>query len=288
MKPEYVTDIYLDSFIRQAIEEDIRDGDHSTLSTIPAGSRGKARLFLKEDGIIAGLEVGERVFHTVEPSLKVNFFKTDGDRVHKGDIAFEATGPVRAILSGERLVLNIIQRMSGIATYTARLCRLIEGTGAVILDTRKTTPNLRPLEKWAVLLGGGTNHRIGLYDMIMLKDNHIDYAGGIPKAVASASEYLKNKGLDLKIEVETRNLDEVREALSTGKVDVIMLDNMDPVTMKEAVRLIDGKAKTEASGGINERNILEMARTGVDFISIGALTHSVKSLDMSLKAETEM
>lgn len=287
MKPEYVTDIYLDSFIRQAIEEDIGDGDHSTLSIIPAGSLGKAHLLIKGDGVIAGLEVGERVFHTIEPSLKIDFFKSDGDRVSKGDIAFEVKGPVRAILSAERLVLNIMQRMSGIATYTDKLCRLVEGTGATILDTRKTTPNLRPLEKWAVLLGGGTNHRIGLYDMVMLKDNHIDFAGGISKAVESAEEYLIEKGLNLKIEVETRNLDEVRQALDTGKADIIMLDNMDPATMEEAVQLIGGKAKTEASGGITEGNILEIARTGVDFISVGALTHSVKSLDMSLKAEIE-
>ncbi len=285
MKPEYVTDTYLDSFIRRAIEEDIKDGDHSTLSIIPAGSLGKARLLIKEEGVIAGLEVGERVFHTLEPSLKIDFFKSDGDRVSKGDIACEVKGPVRAILSAERLVLNIMQRMSGIATYTAKLCRLVEGTGATILDTRKTTPNLRPLEKWAVLLGGGANHRIGLYDMVMLKDNHIDYAGGISKAVAGAKEYLKEKGLSLKIEVETRNLDEVREAVNTGKADIIMLDNMDTATMMEAVQMIGNKAKTEASGGITENNILEIARTGVDFISVGALTHSVKSLDMSLKAE---
>lgn len=288
MKPEYVTDSYLDRFIGQAIEEDIRDGDHSTLSTIQENSKGKAQLRIKEQGVIAGLEVAEQVFHAFNPSLAVKYFKFDGDRVETGDIAFEVTGPVRAILSAERLVLNIMQRMSGIATYTAKLCKLVEGTEATILDTRKTTPNLRPLEKWAVLLGGGTNHRIGLYDMIMLKDNHIDYAGGIAKAVANADKYLKAKGLNLKIEVETRNLEEVQEALNTGRADIIMLDNMAAETMRKAVKLVGGRAKTEASGGITEANILKMAQSGVDFISIGALTHSVKSLDMSLKAEIDV
>lgn len=288
MKPEYVTDTYLNNFIRLAIEEDVGEGDHSTLSTIPANAAGKAQLKIKENGVIAGLEVAERVFYTFDEKLKINFFKSDGDRVLNGEIAFEVTGAVRSILSAERLALNIMQRMSGIATYTDKLCHLVKGTGVVLLDTRKTTPNMRPLEKWAVVLGGGTNHRFGLYDMIMLKDNHIDYAGGITKAVKRAGDYMKANALDLKIEVETRNLAEVEEALDTGLVDVIMLDNMDPATMRKAVKLIKGRAKTEASGGITESNILEMAGTGVDYISIGALTHSVKSLDMSLKAEIDV
>jgi len=287
VRPKYVTETYLDRFISEAIEEDIREGDHSTLSTIPAESTGKARLLIKENGVIAGLELAERVFHALNPELIIEYFKTDGEKVQTGEMALEVRGQIRAILSAERLVLNIMQRMSGIATYTASLCSLVKDTNTTILDTRKTTPNLRPLEKWAVLLGGGSNHRIGLYDMIMLKDNHNDYAGGITNAVKSASNYLTEKGLDLKIEVETRNLEEVKEALSTGRADIIMLDNMDAETMIKAVEIIDGKAKTEASGGITAANIMEMAKTGVDFISIGALTHSVKSLDMSLKAEID-
>ena len=287
VRPKYVTETYLDRFISEAIEEDIREGDHSTLSTIPAESTGKAQLLIKENGVIAGLELAEKVFHTLDSALKLDYFKSDGDQVQTGEVALEVHGHVRAILSAERLVLNLMQRMSGIATYTDKLCRLVQDTHATILDTRKTTPNLRPLEKWAVLLGGGTNHRIGLYDMIMLKDNHNDYAGGITNAVKNASNYLRENELNLKIEVETRTLEEVQEALNTGHADIIMLDNMDTETMKKAVEIIGGKAKTEASGGITETNILEMAQTGVDFISIGALTHSVKSLDISLKAEID-
>ena len=285
MKPPYVTEEYIRNFIRQAIKEDIGEGDHSSLSTIPAELTGRARLQIKENGIIAGLELTREIFNKIDPLLDVNIFKTDGDQVTVGDIALEVTGPARSILGAERLVLNCMQRMSGIASYTAHLCKLIAGTNAKILDTRKTTPNLRPLEKWAVTIGGGINHRFALYDMIMLKDNHIDYSGGITQALKSAHDYLKSTGKKLEIEIETRNLGEVKEVLKAGGADVIMLDNMDPSTIKEAVKLIAGRMKTEASGGITEEKIREIAETGVDFISVGALTHSVKSLDMSLKAE---
>jgi nicotinate-nucleotide pyrophosphorylase (carboxylating) len=287
VKPAYVTSQYIDTFISQAIAEDIGEGDHSSLSTIPGDLNGVAGLKIKEKGIIAGLELAGDIFKKVDPALRVEFYKKDGDQVDVGEIGLEVNGPVRSILAAERLVLNCLQRMSGIATYTNYLCGLIQSTKAKILDTRKTTPNLRPLEKWAVVIGGGTNHRFALYDMIMLKDNHVDYSGGITKALASANEYLKKTGKNLKIEIETRNLKEVKEVLLAGGADIIMLDNMDPDTMKEAVRMIDGKMLTEASGGITEENIVEMANTGVDYISIGALTHSVKSLDMSLKAESE-
>lgn len=285
MKPPYVTEEYICNFIQQAIKEDIGEGDHSSLSTIPAELTGRARLQIKENGIIAGLELTREIFNKIDPLLDVNIFKTDGDQVTAGDIALEVTGPARSILGAERLVLNCMQRMSGIASYTAHLCKLIAGTNAKILDTRKTTPNLRPLEKWAVTIGGGINHRFALYDMIMLKDNHIDYSGGITQALKSAHDYLKFTGKKLEIEIETRNLGEVKEVLKAGGADVIMLDNMDPSTIKEAVKLIAGRMKTEASGGITEEKIREIAETGVDFISVGALTHSVKSLDMSLKAE---
>lgn len=271
----------------QAIKEDIGEGDHSSLSTIRENLQGRAKLKIKEDGIIAGLELAIEIFGKVDPQLKVDFFKKDGEQVAVGEIAFELKGPVRSILGAERLVLNCMQRMSGIATHTHHLCELVAHTNTEILDTRKTTPNLRPLEKWAVTIGGGTNHRFALYDMIMLKDNHVDYSGGITKAVKSANEYLSKTGESLKIEVETRSLDEVREVLATESADIIMLDNMDAATMKEAVDIIAGKMKTEASGGITEKNIVEMAESGVDYISIGALTHSVKSLDMSLKAEID-
>ncbi len=287
MKPDYVTTEYINRFIEQAIQEDIGEGDHSSLATIPEDLLGVARLRIKENGIIAGLELALDIFKKIDQRLEVEFFRQDGDKVSVGDIALEVKGPVRAILGAERLVLNCTQRMSGIATFTHHLRDLIKETKTQILDTRKTTPNLRPLEKWAVTIGGGTNHRFALYDMIMLKDNHVDYSGGIERALGSAGEYLKMTGKKLNIEIETRTLDEVKKVLDTGIADIIMLDNMDPSTMKEAVKLIDGRMKTEASGGITEENILEMAKTGVDYISVGALTHSVKSLDMSLKAEFE-
>jgi nicotinate-nucleotide pyrophosphorylase (carboxylating) len=285
VKPQYVTETYIQTFLEQAVAEDIGEGDHSGLSAIPANLKGIARLKIKQDGILAGVELASDIFNFIDNTVSVRYFKGDGDAVHSGEIAFEVEGSVRSILSAERLVLNSLQRMSGIATYTRHLCKLVEGTKAKILDTRKTTPNLRPLEKWAVVIGGGTNHRFALYDMIMLKDNHIDYSGGITKALKSADHYLKSKNKNLKIEVETRTLDEVNEVLACGIGDIIMLDNMDSKTMKKAVNMIDGKLKTEASGGITEENILETALTGVDYISVGALTHSVKSLDMSLKAE---
>ncbi len=287
MIPHYVTPAYIDSFIADAIAEDIGEGDHSTLSTIPEFQSGKATLKIKQHGIIAGLDLACRIFAKIDPELKITVYKKDGDTVKVGDIALEVNGFVRSILGAERLVLNCLQRMSGIATYTHHLCDIVAGTGAQILDTRKTTPNLRPLEKWAVLLGGGTNHRFALYDMIMLKDNHVDFSGGVSNALKAAKEYVRITGKELRIEVETRSLVEVREAIDAGGADVIMLDNMDIPTMTSAVKLIDGRVKTEASGGITETNLREIALTGVDYISVGALTHSVKSLDMSLKAEID-
>ena len=273
-----------DRIIREALKEDIRDGDHTTLSTIPKDDRSKARCLIKDDGVIAGVALAEKILKGLDSDCAFEQIKHDGDQVSHGDIAFYVEGNTQALLSGERLVLNLMQRMSGIATYTRQLVQMVEGTGCRLLDTRKTTPLIRHLEKWAVKIGGGENHRFGLYDMIMIKDNHVDYAGGISAAVSRTKAYLKEKELDLKIEVETRNLDEVRQALDAGGVDRIMLDNMSPEMMKMAVELIDGRAETEASGGITETNIREKASSGVDFISIGALTHSVKSLDISLKA----
>ncbi|GJM59583.1 carboxylating nicotinate-nucleotide diphosphorylase [Persicobacter diffluens] len=280
----YLTEETLEQCIRTAIKEDIGDGDHSTLAAIPEDAQSRAQMIIKDDGIIAGLEVAKRVFNIVEPRLKVSLKKHDGDHVKFGDIALIVEGPVRGILTAERIVLNFAQRMSGIATRTHRISQLIEGTNTRLLDTRKTTPNVRIMEKWAVHIGGGKNHRFGLYDMIMLKDNHNDYAGGIRQSVTATQKYLKEKGLDLRVEVETRNLEEVKECLEVEGIDVIMLDNMQPDMMREAIALIDGKCQTEASGGITEENIREMAETGVDFISVGALTHSFKSLDISLKA----
>lgn len=285
MRPPYVTDQSLNDFVERAFIEDIGEGDHSTLSSIPEDAIKSGYLLMKESGVIAGMELAPLIFHQLDPQMEIVALAKDGDRVEKGDIVLRLKGKVRAILSGERLLLNIMQRMSGIATKTAYLNSLIEGTNAQLLDTRKTTPNLRMLEKWAVLIGGGVNHRYGLYDMIMLKDNHIDFAGGIAQAVTSTQTYLKNKGLKLKIEVETRNLDEVRQALAVGGVDRIMLDNMSNYEMREAVELIGGLSETEASGGITEETIRGVAETGVDFISVGALTHSIKSLDISLKAD---
>lgn len=287
MRPAYVTSDYLNQFIAQAIKEDIGDGDHSSLSTISHDLQGEAKLRIKEDGVIAGLELANEIFYRIDPELRVEFFIKDGEVVREGEIGFVMGGRVQSILASERLVLNCLQRMSGIATYTNQMCRLIQHTKAQILDTRKTTPNLRPIEKWAVTIGGGQNHRFALYDMIMLKDNHVDFSGGIARALKSARRYLKKTGKKLKIEIETRNLEEVKQVLKTGGADIIMLDNMDTETMKKAIELIDGRVKTEASGGITEKNIVEIANTGVDYISIGALTHSAKSLDMNLKAEID-
>jgi nicotinate-nucleotide pyrophosphorylase (carboxylating) len=282
-RPAYLAEAAIALFIQSALAEDVGEGDHSTLATIPSDKKSKAKLLVKDNGILAGVELAKNIFHHVDSTLQLTIFKNDGDSISKGDIAFEVTGTARAILSAERVVLNCMQRMSGIATKTYNLSKLIEGTSAKLMDTRKTTPNFRLMEKWAVAIGGGKNHRFALYDMIMLKDNHIDVAGGISSAVANAVNYLKEKNKKQLIEVETRNLKEVKEALSTNAVDVIMLDNMNLEEMKEAVKLIDGKCKTEASGGITELTLRDVADCGVDYISMGALTHSAKSLDLSLK-----
>ncbi len=274
----------LKKFILNALEEDVRDGDHTSLACIPGEAAGHAKLLIKEDGILAGIPVAIAVFAAVDPTLEMDIFMDEGDAMKKGDIAFKVSGSAISILTAERLVLNCMQRMSGIATLTGKYVKAIEGTHAKVIDTRKTTPGIRMLEKYAVTVGGGANHRMGLYDMIMIKDNHVDFSGGIPQAIARTHEYLKAKGLDLRIEVETRNLDEVRQILVTGGVHRIMLDNYTPELMKEAVALIDGKYETEASGGIKLDTIRSYAETGVDFISIGALTHSATSLDLSLKA----
>ena len=284
MALEYLTQKALDKFIKSAIKEDVGDGDHSALACIQENQKSKAQLLIKDEGILAGIEMAKKIFTTFDPSLKVEIFMKDGDVMQKGDVAFKVFGSTRSILTAERLVLNCMQRMSGIATYTDYLMTLIRGSKAQLLDTRKTTPNFRIAEKWAVAIGGGINHRFGLYDMVMLKDNHIDYAGSITKAISATKAYLKENNKSLKIEVETRNLDEVKEVLDVGGIDIIMLDNMMPSVMKEAVAMINGEYKTEASGGITEKNIREVAECGIDYISVGALTHSVKSKDMSLKA----
>ncbi len=280
----YLTSSALDDFISAALKEDVGDGDHSSLAAIPADRNSAAQLLIKASGIMAGIRLAEIIFHTVDPSLEIQSMLEDGQPMTEGQIGLKVKGNARAILTSERLVLNCMQRMCGIATYTNKLCAMIKGTGATILDTRKTTPNFRLLEKWAVVIGGGENHRYGLYDMIMLKDNHIDYAGGIKPAIEATNRYLQRNKLDLKIEIETRSLEEVQTVISTGGVDRIMLDNMAPSELSKAVVLINGKYETEASGGITENTIVEVANTGVDYISIGALTHSVKSLDLSLKA----
>ncbi len=283
MYPFYITPQAIQSFIQSALSEDIGEGDHSTLGSVPEQTRVRARLLIKDNGVLAGIDLADKIFKQVDPSLEIEFFKKDGDNAVKGEVAFIVQGPARSILSAERLVLNCMQRMSGIATYTHRLCQLIEGTKAKLMDTRKTTPNFRMMEKWAVLIGGGVNHRYALYSMVMLKDNHIDMAGGIRAAVESTKKYLQRIGKDLKIEIETRNLKEVKEIVDVGGVDVVMLDNMSLDDMRSAVQLINGRYETEASGGITETTLRAVAECGVDYISVGALTHSVKSLDLSLK-----
>jgi nicotinate-nucleotide pyrophosphorylase (carboxylating) len=283
-RPNYLSEEKIQEFIQQALKEDIGDGDHSTLGCIPKGSIGKAQLLIKEEGIIAGLELARLIFLQYDPTMQVDLLLQDGDKVSRGDIGLLVKGSAASILTTERLVLNCMQRMSGIATKTNRLTGLINHTKARLMDTRKTTPNFRLMEKWAVLLGGGLNHRFALYDMVMLKDNHIDFAGGIKNAIINTKTYLNNKGLDLKIEVETRTLDEVQEVLQVGGIDYIMLDNMDFATMREAVKMVRGRYPLEASGGITEDNLKDVAECGVDFISVGALTHQVRSLDISLKA----
>lgn len=282
-RPAYVTKDALKTFIKNALEEDIREGDHSTLATIPKDLQQKARLLIKEDCILAGVELAEIIFNTFDKNLKVEVFIKDGEMAKAGDVAFFVTGNARSILSTERFILNCMQRMSGIATLTHDWDSRLLGTKTKLLDTRKTTPNFRICEKWAVAIGGGTNHRYGLYDMIMLKDNHIDYNGSITNAVKMAQEYIKKNKKKLKIEVETRTLLEVEEAIKAG-ADRIMLDNMDTQTMKKAVHLINGKCESEASGGITRDMLKNIANTGVDYISAGALTHSASNIDLSLKA----
>ena len=278
-----MTDIAnLDELIRMALREDIGDGDHSTLACIPSTAVGTAKMVAKQDGVLCGAIVGERVFHQVDPTLKVSLLKNDGDAVKKGDIVMLVEGHSGSILTAERTALNFMQRLSGIATETKRMVAMLDGLNTRMLDTRKTTPNMRLLEKYAVACGGGTNHRIGLYDMIMLKDNHIDFAGGIEAAIDRTRQYLKEKGKNLKIEIEVRNLDELERVLAHGGVDRIMLDNFDIPTLREAVHRIDGRFETEASGGITDQTLRPYAETGVDFISVGALTHHIKSLDLSL------
>ena len=278
-----MTDIAnLDELIRMALREDIGDGDHSTLACIPSTAVGTAKMVAKQDGVLCGAIVGERVFHQVDPTLKVSLLKNDGDAVKKGDIVMLVEGHSGSILTAERTALNFMQRLSGIATETKRMVAMLDGLNTRLLDTRKTTPNMRLLEKYAVACGGGTNHRIGLYDMIMLKDNHIDFAGGIEAAIDRTRQYLKEKGKNLKIEIEVRNLNELERVLAHGGVDRIMLDNFDIPTLREAVRRIDGRFETEASGGITDQTLRPYAETGVDFISVGALTHHIKSLDLSL------
>lgn len=274
----------IDEIIKQALIEDIREGDHTSLSTIPKKSVGKAQLLVKQKGVVAGVDIANRVFKAVDPELKFTKKIEDGSEVNVGDVVFELEGSSISILTGERLALNFMQRMSGIATTTSIYVEKIKGLSTRLLDTRKTTPLLRELEKMAVKFGGGDNHRMGLYDMIMIKDNHIDFAGGIEKAIDACASYLKKNNLNLQIEIEVRNLEELNQVLKKGGVHRIMLDNFSVDTMREAVQLIDGKYESEASGGINLDTIRGYAETGVDFVSVGALTHQIKSLDLSLKA----
>lgn len=277
-------DELIDDLLDLAFAEDLGDGDHTTLSTIPENAMGRSRLIIKEDGILAGVKVAEKVLHRVDPSIKMTVMIGDGAEVNKGDVAFTAEGPVRSLLIAERTMLNIMQRMSGVATMTRRYQDQLKGLRTRVLDTRKTTPGMRMLEKEAVATGGGTNHRIGLFDMILIKDNHIDFAGGIEKAISRAQQYCRETGKKLRIEVEVRSLDDIRRVLAHGGVDRIMFDNFTPELTREAVALVGGKTETESSGGITLDNLRAYGEAGVDFISVGALTHSVKGLDMSFKA----
>lgn len=272
----------LDELIGLALREDIGDGDHSTLACIPPEATDAAKMVAKADGVLCGVEVGKRVFELVDNTLKINILKHDGERVAKGDVLMTVEGHSGSILTAERTALNFMQRLSGIATETNRMVEMLQGLHTKLLDTRKTTPNMRLLEKYAVKCGGGTNHRIGLYDMVMLKDNHIDFAGGIEAAIDRTHNYLKAKGKDLRIEIEVRDLDELQRVLDHGGVDRIMLDNFTPELLAEAVKRIGGRYETEASGGITETTLRAYAETGVDFISVGALTHHIKSMDISL------
>lgn len=274
----------IDELIDLAFAEDIGDGDHTTLCCIPDTAMGKSRLLIKEPGILAGVEIARKIFHRFDPDLKMTVYIEDGNAVKPGDVAFVVEGRVQSLLQTERLMLNVMQRMSGIATMTHRYVKKLEGLHTRILDTRKTTPGMRMLEKEAVKIGGGVNHRIGLFDMILLKDNHVDFASGIENAISRCHDYLKAKGKDLKIEIEVRNLDELKEVMRVGGVDRIMLDNFSPELTKEAVKIVGGKYEIESSGGITFDTIRDYAESGVDFVSVGALTHSVKGLDMSFKA----
>lgn len=273
-----------EALINLSFAEDIGDGDHTTLCCIPEEAEGKSRLIVKEDGVLAGVRVAKMVFEHFDPELKMQVFINDGTRVKKGDVAFEVTGKVRSLLQTERLMLNIMQRMSGIATMTSKYMDVLKGTNTHVLDTRKTTPGMRMLEKEAVRIGGGMNHRIGLFDMILLKDNHVDFAGGIVQAIDRCHEYLKKNGLNLKIEIEVRNFDELQQVLDHGGIDRIMLDNFSVENTRKAVEMINHLYETESSGGITIDTIRDYAECGVDFVSVGALTHSVKGLDMSFKA----
>lgn len=278
------TNQLIDKYIRLALEEDIQDGDHTSLSTIPSDAKGKSKLLVKEDGIIAGLSIAKNIANIIDPDLKITFFKKDGDPISIGEVAFEIEGKTQSILTAERLILNCMQRMSGIATVTNEYIQLLKGTKTTILDTRKTTPNFRVFQKLAVEIGGGMNHRFGLFDMIMIKDNHVDFAGGIKQAIDAANDYLKSNNLTLAIEIEVRTPEELEQVLKNGKVNRIMLDNHSPEELSIALKKINGRYETEASGGIVKETIRSYAETGVDFISVGALTHSARSLDLSLKA----
>ena len=282
MKKEYIP--FVDDLIELAIREDIGDGDHSSLSCIPHDERGRMKLLVKQEGILAGVEVAQRVLKRLDPEVKFEQLLEDGARIKPGDIAFYVEGRLISLLQAERILLNIMQRMSGVATQTAIYVKELEGLKTKMLDTRKTTPGMRVLDKMAVKLGGGENHRIGLFDMVILKDNHIDFAGGILKAIPRVREYLKEKGKNIPIEVEVRSLDDIRDVFAAGGCDRIMLDNFTPEMTREAVKLIDGRIEIESSGGITLKNLREYAECGVDFISVGALTHQIKSLDLSLKA----
>jgi nicotinate-nucleotide pyrophosphorylase (carboxylating) len=273
-----------DEYIALALKEDIGDGDHSSLSTIPAEAQGKAKLLIKEDGILCGVEIAAKVFHQVDPRIQMQTYLKDGSRIRKGDVAFLVWGPSISLLTAERTVLNFMQRLSGIATQTRTYVDALKGLKTVVLDTRKTTPNMRMFEKYAVVAGGASNHRMGLYDMIMIKDNHVDFAGGIDAAIDAVHQYLSRNAKDLKIEIEVRSIDELKQVLAKKGVHRIMLDNFSPELLKEAVLLINGEFETEASGGITLETIRSYAESGVDFISVGALTHQIRSLDMSLKA----
>ncbi|MDI9861556.1 MULTISPECIES: carboxylating nicotinate-nucleotide diphosphorylase [Flectobacillus] len=280
----YLEPTYIKNFIQNALTEDVGDGDHTSLSTVPHDAIGRARLLVKDKGILAGVELAKMIFAEVDPELQVTTILEDGTAIDRGQIVLTVEGRSQSILKAERLVLNCMQRMSGIATYTRSMVNLIEGTNTKLLDTRKTTPNFRLCEKWACKIGGAVNHRYALFDMILIKDNHVDYAGGIANAIRQANEYLVQTGKNLQIEIEVRNLDELQQVLAIGQVNRIMLDNFSFENLREAVRLIDGKYLTEASGGINETTIRQYAECGVDYISSGALTHQIKSLDLSLKA----